>query len=78
MAHGSFQLEVESEMQLPAYTTAAATQDLSLWHSGSLTHWARPGIEPEISWFLVGFVSAVPQWELLRSYFNDMLLIKIF
>ena len=49
MAHGSFRLEVESEMQLPAYTTAAATQDLSLWHSGSLTHWARPGIEPASS-----------------------------
>ena len=25
---------------------------------------ARPGIEPATSWFLVGFISAVPQWEL--------------
>jgi len=24
---------------------------------GSLTHWARPGIEPATSWFLVGFVN---------------------
>ena len=24
----------------------------------------RPGIKPATSWFLVGFVSAVPQWEL--------------
>ena len=24
---------------------------------GSLTHWARPGIEPASSWILVGFVS---------------------
>ena len=40
----------------------------SLHHShgnaGSLTHWVRPEIEPTTSWFLVGFVSAVPQWEL--------------
>ena len=27
----------------------------------SLTHWERPGIEPITSWFLVGFVSTVPQ-----------------
>ena len=30
----------------------------------SLTHWARPGIEPASSWILVGFVSTAPQWEL--------------
>ena len=44
---------------------AAAT---SLCHShsnmGSLTHWARPGILHTSSWILVGFVSAMPQWEL--------------
>ena len=35
----------------------------------SLTHWASPGIERTISWLLVGFVSAAPQWELQkRSY----------
>ena len=28
---------------------------------GSLTHWARPGIEPSTSWFLVRFVSAAPR-----------------
>ena len=32
----------------------------------SLTHWARPGIEPETSWFLVGFVSVVPWRKLLK------------
>ena len=26
-------------------------------NAGSLTHWARPGIKPETSWFLVGFVN---------------------
>ena len=30
----------------------------------SLTHWARPGMEPTTSWFLVGFVSATPRGEL--------------
>ena len=26
-------------------------------NAGSLTHWARAGIEPSTSWFLVGFVN---------------------
>ena len=37
----------------------------SLYHShsntGSLTHWARPGMEPTTSWFLTRFVSTAPQ-----------------
>ena len=41
----------------------------SLYHNhskaGSLTYWARPGIEPASSWILVGFVSDEPQRELL-------------
>ena len=32
--------------------------------AGSLTHWARPGIEPESSWTPIGFVTAEPQQEL--------------
>ena len=48
---------VESELQLPAYTTAKATSDptafvtyMAAWgNTWSLTHWARPGIEPESS-----------------------------
>ena len=36
----------------------------------SLTHWARPGIEPASSWILVGLVTAAPQWNLpLLCYF---------
>ena len=38
------------------YTTVTATV-------GSLTHWARPGIEPISSWILVRFVSPAPQQE---------------
>ena len=32
------------------YTTAHG-------NAGSLTHWVRPGIEPEFSWMLVGFIN---------------------
>ena len=54
-------LGVESELQLPAYTRVTATPDpnhvCDLHHSSrnarSLTHWAKPGIKPETSWFIV-------------------------
>ena len=67
-------LEVPLELQLLAYTTATATSDLSCicylhhssWQPRSLTHWTKPGIEPETSWFLVRFVCTVPQRELLQ------------
>ena len=58
-------LEVESELQLLAYTTATATRDLS-WicnlHRSSrqcqiLNPPSRPGMEPEPSWILDGFVN---------------------
>ena len=32
----------------------------------SLTHWARPGIEPPTSWFLDS-LTTVPRWELLKK-----------
>ena len=35
----------------------------------SLTHWARPGIEPVSSWTLVGFVTSEPPQELPAWYF---------
>ena len=61
-------LGIELELQLLAYTTAAA---LGIWvafatyaaargNARSLTHWARPEIEP----ILVAFVSTKPQREL--------------
>ena len=31
----------------------------------------KPGIKPATSWFLVGFVSAVPHWELPVIFFVD-------
>ena len=32
----------------------------------SFTHGARLGIKPATSWFLVGFISTAPRWELLE------------
>ena len=46
----------------------AASLHNSHSNAGSLTHWARPGIEPATSWFLIGFVSATPWWELQSWY----------
>ena len=41
------------------YTTAHS-------NTGSLTYWARPGIESVSSWVLVGLITAEPQWELIK------------
>ena len=58
-------LGVDSELQLPAYATATATQDLSrvclVYHSLQqhqiLNHWVRPRIEPAFSWIPVRFLT---------------------
>ena len=68
-------LRVKSELQLLAYDTATAT---GIWamsatcttvhgNARSLTHRARPRIEPVSSWILVRFLSTEPQWELLPN-----------
>ena len=51
------------ELHLPTYTAAHS-------NAKSLTHWARPGIEPTSSWVLVRFVTTEPQWELPDSHFQ--------
>ena len=43
---------------------ASATYTTTQSNARFLTHWGRPGIKPATSWFLVGFVSAEPRWEL--------------
>ena len=66
-------LEVQSELLLLAYArakqhqTGAMSMTYTTAHGSarSLTHWARPGIEPTVSWFLVRFISAAPWQELL-------------
>ena len=61
---------VELELLLPTYATATTTPDpnctytTACGNAGSLTHWARPGIDSESSCTIVGFVTAEPQWEL--------------
>ena len=56
---------------------ASATYTTAHSNARSLTHQARPGLEPATSWFLVGFVSAAPQWELPPPYFILWLLIQL-
>ena len=66
-------LGVKSELQLPAYTTATATQDpiqvCDLCHS-SWQHWIlnSPSKARVSSWILVGFITAKPQWEHLKPH----------
>ena len=52
--------------QPPKHQIQTTSANYTAAHSNtrSLTHWARPGIEPVTSWFLVGFVFTVPWWEL--------------
>ena len=65
-------LGAESELQVPAYTTATAMQDLScicdLHHSSWQRQILNPLCEardkPATSWYLVGFVSDAPRREL--------------
>ena len=70
VAYGSSQGRVELELQMPAYNTDTARQNprhvcnLAHGNTGSLTHRARPGIEPVSSWILVRFVTTEPQWKL--------------
>ena len=59
-------LAVKSELQPEQHWIQATSETYTIAHGNarSLTHWARPGIEPKSSGILVRFVSAVPQQEL--------------
>ena len=67
-------LGFELELQLPqpqpqqrGIQAESATYTTAPGNTGSLTHWARPGIKPVSSWILVRFISTGPHWELLLS-----------
>ena len=45
------------EPQQRRIRAVSATYTTAHSNAGSLTHWARPGIEPTTSWFLVGFIN---------------------
>ena len=47
-------------------------------NAGSLTHWARPGIEPASSRILIGFISTELQRELLKIFFIFLIFIYLF
>ena len=49
---------------------ASATYTTVHGNARFLAHWARPGIKPATSLFLVGFVSTVPRQELLNNEFS--------
>jgi len=48
----------------------AASLPPSHSNTGSLTHWARPGIEPASSWVLAGSLTAEPRQELPFWFFE--------
>ena len=50
--------------------SVSVTYTTAYGNTRSLTHWARPGIEPATSWFRVGFISSVPRWELQEVHFK--------
>ena len=53
-------------MEVPSLGTCTTAHR----NARSLTHGARPGIEPTSSWILVRFVTAEPQWELQLYILN--------
>ena len=71
-------LEVESELQFPAYATTIRIQATSATHTTAqgnaitLTHWAGSRIKPASSWIPVGFITAEPQWEHPESWLLDL------
>ena len=58
--------------------TAVAGLHHSHSHAGSLTHWARPRIEPMASWILVGFVTAEARQEFAIFFFQSCLNVIFF
>ena len=54
---------------------ASATYTTVHGNAGSLTHWARPGIEPSTSWFLVRFDVSAPRRELQCLVFKVLSLL---
>ena len=69
-AYGSSQARVELEVQLLVspqpqqcgIPAMSATYTRAHSNTGSLTHWAKPGIKPASPWIPVRFISAEP-WQ---------------
>ena len=54
---------------------ASATYTTVHGNAGSLTYWARPGIEPTCSWILVGFLTHWATTGTLRFFFVSLFLV---
>ena len=55
---------------------ASVTNTTAHGYAGSSTHWARPGIEPSTSWFLIGFFfcytsTGTPGINIFKSILGD-------
>ena len=68
-ANRSYSCQPTPEPQPHGIRAMSVTYTTAHDNAGSLTHWARPGIEPMSSWILVGFVTAEPWWKLLVILF---------
>ena len=74
-AHGSSQArdQIRAAAAGLCHSQSNTRSKLRLWPTpqltGSLTQWARPGIEPVSSWILVRFNTAEPWWELKPAGF---------
>ena len=58
-------VEMELWLQQSGVWAVSVTYTTAHGNDRSLTHWARPEIEPTFSWILVRFISTVPQREFL-------------
>ena len=75
MAYGSSQSRGRIGAAAATYATATAMPDptqatfvtytTAYGNTRSLNHGVGPGIKPESSWILIGFLTAEPQWELV-------------
>ena len=70
-SNGSSSCQPEPQPQQHWIQAVSETYTTAHSNAASLTHQARPGIEPAISWFLVGFVSTAPRWEHLYKSFEQ-------
>ena len=66
VSHQNYSCRPTPQSQQRGIPATSAVYTTAHGNARSLTHWVRPGIEPETSWFLAGFVSTSPQWELLH------------
>ena len=68
VSNWSYSCQPPPQPQLRQIRAASVTYTTAQGNARFLTHWVRPGIEPTTSRFLVRFISAVPQWELLFCF----------